>query len=226
MSAAWAVALPDSEKLVLLALADWSDDDGKCWPSVAKLVAKCSKSERTIQTALKALESKGQITRDQRPGVGCKYAVHPRSDCTPAATAPVQGTTRTPAATAPNTSRNTNPSEAKASSGIVRPAFNQFWEAYPHKIGKLKARRAYDTARKATGEKRLPALPDLLTAVRSYAAKDDDRPWCNPATWLNQGRWLDEAPTPTGQGPPTPISPEWIAARQAEIDRKLAEANG
>ena len=32
MSAVWAIALPDSEKLVMLALADWSDDDGKCWP--------------------------------------------------------------------------------------------------------------------------------------------------------------------------------------------------
>lgn len=77
MSAAWAIALPDSEKLVLLALADWSDDAGLCWPSVKKLAEKCSKSERTIQGALKSLEAKGQITRDQRPGHGCKYTVHP-----------------------------------------------------------------------------------------------------------------------------------------------------
>jgi hypothetical protein len=24
-----------------------------------------------------------------------------------------------------------------------------------------------------------------------YAAKTDDRPWCNPETWINQGRWED-----------------------------------
>lgn len=80
MSAVWAIALPDSEKLVMLALADWSDDAGYCWPSVAKLALKCSKSERTIQGALRSLESKGHLTRDQRPGHGCKYTVHPTPD--------------------------------------------------------------------------------------------------------------------------------------------------
>ena len=42
MSDAWSVPLPDSEKLVLLALADWSNDNGKCWPSVPKLAAICT----------------------------------------------------------------------------------------------------------------------------------------------------------------------------------------
>ena len=116
MSAAWAIALPDSEKLVLLALADWSDDAGLCWPSVKKLAEKCSKSERTIQGALKSLEAKGQITRDQRPGHGCKYTIHPRSGCTPAESAPPQRLRQTPAAAAPNTSLTRQYSEANASS--------------------------------------------------------------------------------------------------------------
>jgi hypothetical protein len=28
--------------------------------------------------------------------------------------------------------------------------------------------------------------------TRRYIGKTDDRPWCNPATWLNQERWADQ----------------------------------
>ena len=86
MTAAWAVHLPDSEKLVLLALADCANDEGGCWPSMASLVNKCSKSDRTIQACIKALVDKGHIDRDEKPGKGCYYTVHPRSDFTPEAT--------------------------------------------------------------------------------------------------------------------------------------------
>jgi hypothetical protein len=32
----------------------------------------------------------------------------------------------------------------------------------------------------------------LFPALDRYANKSDDRPFCNPATWLNQERWLDQ----------------------------------
>lgn len=208
MSAVWAIALPDSEKLVMLALADWSDDAGYCWPSVAKLAAKCSKSERTIQGALRSLESKGHLTRDQRPGYGCKYTVHPRSDCTPAAIAPPQPLPLTPAAVAPNTSRHTTTLEAKASKANGRTSdFDAFWEAYPRKVGKLAALTAW---------KRLkPPLAECVAAIARYRqAKPADIDFCHPATWLNQGRWMDEHSTATG--PPVTVDPARTSAAIAE----------
>jgi hypothetical protein len=43
----------------------------------------------------------------------------------------------------------------------------------------------------------------LLAGVRRYiATKPEDHPWCNPATWLNQGRWEDE---PAGSAEPVPV---------------------
>jgi hypothetical protein len=105
MSAVWDLDLPDSEKLIMLALADWADDDGRCWPSIAQIVKRSSKSERTVQAALKSLEAKGALVRAMKPGCGTKYTLNPRSHRTPADTAPPQGTTKTPAAAAPNTSR-------------------------------------------------------------------------------------------------------------------------
>lgn len=90
MSQVWEIELPDSEKLVLLALADCANHDGDCWPSMATLSAKCSKSDRTVQGAIKSLVSKGHLTRNENLGKGCSYIVHPRKDCgaTPEAVAP------------------------------------------------------------------------------------------------------------------------------------------
>lgn len=120
MSAVWELDLPDSDKLVLLALADCANDEGHCWPSVASLVRKCSKSERTIQGSIKRLVEWGHITRREVVGKGCNYTVHPnRSRITPAENAPrdncaPQRTTQTPAAAADKPSRTIN-TEAKAS---------------------------------------------------------------------------------------------------------------
>lgn len=113
MTKVWDTPLPDSEKIVLLALADWANDEGSCWPSIATLARKCSKSERTVQAAIKSLCDAGHLTRHENLGKGCNYNVHPRSDCTPtpAAAAPPQPLPEppqplhpTPAAAAPNTS--------------------------------------------------------------------------------------------------------------------------
>lgn len=90
MTAAWAADLPAGDKLVLLALADCANDEGHCWPGIASLCRKTGKSERSLQGALIALEQAGQITREQIPGKGCNYSVHPRKICTPAKSAPPQ----------------------------------------------------------------------------------------------------------------------------------------
>lgn len=102
MTAVWDIDLPDSEKIVLLALADCANDEGDCWPSMATLTRKCSKSERTVQSAIKRLVVAGHLTRREVPGKGCSYKLHPRKDCTPARTAPPQRLRHTPAAAAPH----------------------------------------------------------------------------------------------------------------------------
>jgi hypothetical protein len=88
MTAVWALSLADSQKIVLLALADSANDEGHCWPSMASLVRKCSKSERTIQGVIKQLVDAGHLTRREVLGKGCNYSVHPRDGCAPATAAP------------------------------------------------------------------------------------------------------------------------------------------
>lgn len=108
MTLVWELDLPDSEKLVLLALADCANDEGHCWPSVATLYKKCSKSERTVQSCIRTLCVKGHLTQHPVRGKRCDYTVHPivrfadpRRGCTPAEDAPPQPLPDTPAAAAP-----------------------------------------------------------------------------------------------------------------------------
>jgi Helix-turn-helix domain len=101
MTAVWSMDLPDSEKIVLLALADCANDEGHCWPSMATLAKKCSKSDRTVQASIKSLVDAGHLTRREVPGKGCNYTIHPRSDCTPEVTAPPKLLLPTPEAAAP-----------------------------------------------------------------------------------------------------------------------------
>lgn len=101
MTQVWDTELPDSLKIVLLALADCADDDGRCWPSIATLQRKTSKkSARTVQMAIARLVEDGHMSRREVPGRGCIYAIHPRNDCRGANSAGVHSVRGTPATAA------------------------------------------------------------------------------------------------------------------------------
>lgn len=74
----------------------------------------------------------------------------------------------------------------------------QFWDRYPHKIGKADARKAFEKASRKVGPEA------LFPALQAYADKTDDRPFCNPSTWLNQERWLDQPVVNNGNRPHNP----------------------
>lgn len=105
MTAVWGLDLPDSEKIVLLALADCANDEGGCWPSMATLAKKCSKTDRTVQASIKGLVERGHLSRVEIPGKGCRYTVHPRSDFTPEVTSPPKPLPHTPEAASDKPSR-------------------------------------------------------------------------------------------------------------------------
>lgn len=75
--------------------------------------------------------------------------------------------------------------------GVSR--FEAFWSAYPNKVGKDAARKAF--------EKRRPDDDLLKQMLEAIAAQRSSTKWMkdggeyipNPSTWLNQGRWMDQA---------------------------------
>jgi hypothetical protein len=96
----------------------------------------------------------------------------------------------------PETKPNRNQKESETESETktetnARDAFDRFWKAYPKKVGK-------DAARKAFAKVKAP-VDVLLSAVEAQKRsrqwlKDSGQYIPNPATWLNQGRWEDELP--------------------------------
>jgi len=71
--------------------------------------------------------------------------------------------------------------------------FDQFWIQYPRKVGKEAARKAFAKAmKKTTMDKVLSGVEDLRIRV----AGKDPQFTPHPATWLNEGRWDDEATQP------------------------------
>lgn len=74
-------------------------------------------------------------------------------------------------------------------------AFAEFWSAYPKKVGKDAAWKAWQ---KHQPDGLLAAV--ILRALEWQSKQDnwlkDNQQYVpNPATWLNQGRWQDEPPT-------------------------------
>lgn len=101
----------------------------------------------------------------------------------------------------------------------LRPdRFEEFWKAYPRRVGKPIARAKFEaitttglktrTLDKDSGtyvEIELHATPEeiiegakryyqrnRLEGTGQFGFKDNGKYLCHPATWLNQGRWEDE----------------------------------
>lgn len=55
MNEAWSLTLPASRKLVLLALCQIADDDGRCIPSLQRLADRCSMSLAGLRDNIVAL---------------------------------------------------------------------------------------------------------------------------------------------------------------------------
>lgn len=73
---------------------------------------------------------------------------------------------------------------------------NTFWPAYPNKTGKPDALLKFRNKRKSH------SLAAIMGGLERYiASKPPERDWLNPATFLNQERFLDE-PAPVATAPP------------------------
>lgn len=66
------------ERFVLLALADFADDQGRCWPSVATIARRCCMSDRNARRILRRLEVGGWLTCAVRHGRNrtSRYRIH------------------------------------------------------------------------------------------------------------------------------------------------------
>ena len=87
------------ELLVLLALADFANEDGVCWPSMASIATKARLTERGAQKIVRRLEANGRLSIDTGGGRhGCNtYRINtdPPEPGTPNTVHPEHGSPRT-----------------------------------------------------------------------------------------------------------------------------------
>lgn len=110
MAVCWPLQMSPAQKAVLISLADNANDEGVCWPSIAKISFRTCLSERAVQNAIKWLASVNLVTVHERAGRSSYFTidpaayappqeVHPALDAPP----PPQQVHPTPAAGAPRT---------------------------------------------------------------------------------------------------------------------------
>jgi hypothetical protein len=74
--------IPHGAKLVLICMADYADEKGKCWPSFQKLSERCDMSRRHVIRVVADLEELGFVRKaEERPYKPTIYALNiPSSD--------------------------------------------------------------------------------------------------------------------------------------------------
>ncbi|HHM6935638.1 TPA: helix-turn-helix domain-containing protein [Pseudomonas aeruginosa] len=78
MSACWPLqGLTPAQKAVLISLADNANDEGVCWPSVAKIAERTCLSERAVQQAIKVLNECKALSIEARQGRSTMFTVTP-----------------------------------------------------------------------------------------------------------------------------------------------------
>lgn len=150
-------SLAPTERLIMLALADHADDDGRCYPSILRLCQRTGLCERAVQTNIRKLSEQGYIKIVPGGGKGNAnlYFVSanpaadaplqhpnpaadaPRRKCTPAADAPQtpQQMRANPAADAPEPSRTIIGTVKVVVDGCARDADPTFRERLLEAMG-------------------------------------------------------------------------------------------
>lgn len=216
---AWEIPTKDigmTNKFVLLALADYANLDGICFPSQATLGDKVDLSERSIRTALNELEALGLISRESRSSTSGR-----KTDIIKLAIGEACNRKNLPVAQ-PEIFCSATGSPLPVASSVLNQSVMtsnrkdpvEIYEAYPKHVARKAALKAIATALKEI------AFDDLLQAVKDFSqavagSEKDLMP--NPATWFNGGCWEDDRSTwkprqrfgarGQQQGPPqTPIT--------------------
>lgn len=169
--------------------------------SIRALAEKNNCGRDAIRSAVRELEESGYLRRQQERQSGGEFGetvwetTEPRTDSPlPDYPSPVIPATKN------TNSKNTNLKKAYA---LTEEEFDEFWQAYPRKVGKAAAKKALEMVSRET------SVALILEAVRAMAADPNLPPKAYipyPATWLNRQGWEDE-PFPV-RGEPETKKPE------------------
>jgi hypothetical protein len=188
-----------SAKLVLWGIANHHSDHG-AWPSIATLAKYANIQERRVQQIIRELAETGEIAIEEQGGLGQRQyktnRYHILIQCPADCDGSLQHKTGVHSVTnrgaiqsqtgvqptAPEPNKELNKNLLNAHSDEL---FDEFWTAYPRKLDKAKAFRAFKSALKRA------SFEDILAGVLLYRSdpKRDPEFTKYPATWLNSDSW-------------------------------------
>lgn len=239
---AWDIPLPANEKLALLCLADYADENDSCFPGQEKLAARMNCSIRTVGRVMKSLEDQGLVTRERRMNAigqrtSDRYYLH-RTD------RPVVETPDNPGrATGQSGSSNTTtvsdtkepseePSERTVRSNYAHDAldvlFDTAWASWPKKADRKGARATFEKVIvKGIWTDDDSALMSVIARFgQAYRDTTDVKFVPHLTTWLNREGWNDELPALTANQPWNAPPKNMSAAerRRATLHDAIAQA--
>lgn len=187
--------------LMLLAIADFADDDGMAFPSVNKLATKCRMSKRNAQDRLRELAESGELTIKKNQGPPPKFPnlftvnlkhLGVKTTAPVQHTSPVQNDVERGEAHCAPAVKPTAPKPSYNHQEPPNDSFGRFWNAYPKKMAKGGAQKAWKKLKVAPS-----FLDTILMAIEKQKQstnwkKDEGKFIPYPATWLNGRRWEDE----------------------------------
>lgn len=189
-------------------------DGADCFPALATVGELIGKSEQTVRRSLRNLAAVGAILIEPRFENGRQASnrymlagdspmtMRPvkvdRAGVSPVIPGdPVMGDTRSRAIDEPEQS-NQSASTTRAADVpliVVDSQFDAFWNAYPRKMGKPAALKAWKSVDGNRCAKTIAA--GLARWVDYWTWRNEPEYVPHPATWLNQRRWEDDTPPRT-----------------------------
>lgn len=173
ISWAWKTATEarGTDLLVLLALADYADDDHRAWPKIATLAEKCRVSEKTVRRSIRSLEDLGlvEVVRHQEESKSSDYLLAlPSGQIDRGGSGQIDRRPRSPVTGPPGQiDRASKEGEPSVEPSENRARFEDFWAAYPRRNGRRVGKKAAEAkwAKLAETER-----GRAMTAVLNYAA--------------------------------------------------------
>ena len=225
-----------TDRMVLLAIADEADDDGKGgYPGFDLLAHKCRLPRTTVRRAVDRLEELGELRvfRPVQRGRG-HYTTYEVTIAEKRARVALSGNGPDRAETGHNgpdradevpltSTTNGHAVRGTQDASKTLSAFDRFWDVYPLHVGRQDALRAWAKIPKGVD-------PEAVIAGAERYRDDKNRKpdfTKHPGPWLRAGRWEDDPLPPSGiatngHAPPPHVSIP-AAQRRAEEERLKAE---
>ena len=208
MSKVWEMDMKAVDKIILLAIADYADDEGVCWPRQSTIAAKTGVTRQTVNQKMKQMEQQNLLekrdgktilfpVREADNGVSEADSVECQAGRQESQAGRQEGRgDRHPSK--PSTNHQLTVSESHSQAEVI-------YSEYPRHVGKGGPKGAIHSILKAL---KLVGFEKLLNRTKLYAQLTADKekefiPY--PTTWYNQERYNDDPDEWMSSGTQVPV---------------------